>query len=82
MTLSELCLMDGKSIANFTDKELLEFFEKEGYLNVTRPERAVKPQEQKQVMKLDPVKQQKLLQLKEMGVDIGAFLKHNNRKKK
>lgn len=82
MTLSELCLMDGKQLSEFTDKELLEFFEKEGYLNVTRPERAVKPVEQKQITKLDPVKQQKLLALKEIGVDIGAFLKFNNRKKK
>ena len=77
MTLEQLCGMSATELEKLSDKELLEWFEKEGFLDVTRPERvrAVRQKEQQPAIYISPAKQKAFEELRAAGVDVDSILK-------
>jgi len=82
MTLEQLCGMSATQLAAITDTQLLEWFEKEGFLNVTRPERITqaRQKEQQPAMYFSPQKQAAFEKLRADGVDIDSILKRARKK--
>lgn len=82
MTLDQLTGMSANQLEALSDKHLLEWFEKEGFLNVTRPERVrvVQQKEQQPALYFSPEKQKAFEALRQQGVDVDAILKRARKK--
>lgn len=81
MTIEQLLECDAETLEKMSDEELLKYFQK--YLNVTRPEQAVRatPKQSTYVEPMTDKKKELLAILAANGVDTGALLKHRNKKK-
>lgn len=84
MTIEKLVGETAYYLTNITDEQYLKWFEEQGYLNVTRPERTVKQQktQEQQIMQMNPKLKAGMELAKSLGISVDmAALTYKGRKK-